>query len=90
MNIKSILQDQQLKEDKSMLKTMKFFINYVSNKELGFKPVKYTTGRKEKGLYIYLNEDKKPLFLSLEKYKDSSMNDEKMEALVKNLLISSI
>lgn len=85
MNIKAIFKKIEEKENKRLLKIMPLSIGAMCMMELGFKPYKYTYGRKVRGVYIYPHNDNKKVFLSLETFKGDH-TDEEMQKIVANLI----
>jgi hypothetical protein len=71
-------------------RTIRVIIKNLCKKELGFIPFKFTYGRKEKGVYVYLKENSKPVFFGIEQMKPILRNKEKRQEFILNILSTSI
>jgi hypothetical protein len=77
-------------ETEKLNKTIKVIIKNLCKKEYGFAPYKFTYGRKEKGVFVYLKEESKPVFLSIKEFKPIQRDKNKRHDWIKNMLISEL
>ncbi|MEK4025468.1 hypothetical protein [Sporosarcina sp. FSL W7-1283] len=83
--MQAILDRVQERENKRLIGVMPLYVSAMCLKNFGFKVYKHSYGRKERGIYIYPQNDKDKVFLSLETFKGKHTDDE-MENIVVGLL----